>query len=76
MPIVRVAKTKLIRSKEGVEAWVDEVRRLIVAPVPVQANEVGFVATPISLMALRITLDRSERRQERCCRDGSGSMRS
>ena len=50
MPIARVSKTKLIRSKEGVEAWVDEVRRLIVAPVPAQANEVGFVATPVSLM--------------------------
>ena len=60
MPIARVSKTKLIRSKEGVEAWVDEVRRLIVAPVPVQANEVGFVATPVSLMALRITLASSK----------------
>ena len=60
-PIVRASKTKSGQSTEGLEAWVAGVQRLIAAPVPVRANEIGFIATPVSLMALdQMALSRSE----------------
>ena len=68
----RQAQTdQLITSRHDFKVWLSQVRELIGTPMPGQANEIGFVATPVSLVALsELVSDRSEQSIKSVLRDG------
>ena len=51
-PPRKIPKSLTVTSTGELRAWLSKVRQLVATPIPGQANEIGFMATPVSLMAL------------------------
>ena len=64
-------RSRMITSKGEFKIWLSNIRRLTTTPIPGQANEIGFIATPVSLLALsHMALDRREKDIDSVLRNG------
>ena len=56
-----ITKSPAVTSTRKLKEWLSKVRQLVATPIPGQENEIGFMATPVSLAALHhMTLESLE----------------